>query len=254
MPKIPIFKSHYSVGRSILTLELPSDCEEGGTASIFNIAQKHGLKEVFLLEDGISSFPQAFKNSKKLNISLRFGEIFYLSSNTEEGKTYCKVGIWALNDNGFSDLRLLHTKVYTEQDGEITFDQIKNLGQNLGLSIPFYDSFLAKNMFTFAKFTYDFASLKPTFFVEQNGLPEDVLLREAVVDFATKNECPIQETQTVLYENEEDCEAYMTYRIACNRSDDDGGNKKTSDMSNPNISGFGSNEFSWERFKRENKI
>lgn len=244
---IPIFKSHFSLGRSILTLEPPDSCEEGGSSSIFKLAKDAGLKEVFLLENNISSFPYAFDVAKKLGIGLRYGEVFDISTTNGTDKFYSKVGIFALNDAGFAELRELHTKVYVEQDGDINFEQLK-ISSNLGLVIPFYDSFLNANAFTYANFTYDFGSLKPIFFIEDNGLPQDGILREIVMNYAANHGCEIQETRTILYESAEDIDSYMTYRILCNRGDSKGGGS----LEKPNIDYFGSNKFNWERFKREN--
>lgn len=245
--QIPIFKSHFSLGRSILTLEHPDSCEECGPSSIFKLAKDANLKEIYLLENNISSFPYAFDTAKKLGIALRYGEVFDISTTNGTDKFYSKVGIFALNDAGFSELRELHTKVHTEQDGTINYDQLK-LGTNLGLVIPFYDSFLNANAFTYANFTYDFGTLKPIFFIEDNGLPQDGILREIVMNYAANNGCEILETRTILYEKPEDIDASMTYRILCNRGDTKGGGS----LEKPNIDEFGSDKFNWERFKREN--
>ena len=42
---IPLFKSHFSIGKSILTLESPDKDKEGGSDSIFSIAKENSLKE-----------------------------------------------------------------------------------------------------------------------------------------------------------------------------------------------------------------
>lgn len=246
MLKLPIFKSHYSIGRSILTLEDPKDVEDGGPSSIFKIAKDASLKEIFLLEDNISSFPSAFKVSKKVGIPIRYGEIFYLKSSTPDSKETCKIGIFALNDDGFKELIKLHTKVY-ETDETIDFEDLKNLNENLKLVIPFYDSFLHKSHFTFNIFLYDFAALKPLFFIEENGLPCDSKLTEIVKTYCQNNGCDVINAQSIYYEKAEDIGAYMTYRLICDRKETRGGA-----LEKPNIDGFGSDKFSWERFLREN--
>lgn len=246
MPKIPIFKSHYSIGRSILTLEDPKEVEEGGPSSIFKIAKDAGLKEIYLLEDNISSFPLAFKVSKKVGIPIRYGEMFYLKSSTPDSKETCKIGVFALNDDGFKELIRLHTKVY-EAGETIGFEDLKSLSANLRLVIPFYDSFLHKSHFTFNIFLYDFAALKPLFFVEENGLPWDSKLAEIVKTYCQNNGCDIVDVQSIYYEKAEDISAYMTYRLICDRKETRGGT-----LEKPNIDGFGSDKFSWERFKEEN--
>ena len=50
---IPIFKSHYSLGRSILTLNAPKEVEENESSdSVFDICEDAGIKEMYLVSDG----------------------------------------------------------------------------------------------------------------------------------------------------------------------------------------------------------
>ena len=73
MSIIPLFKSHYSVGKSILTLEKATEITDSSPISIFSIAKKHGLKEITLVEDSISGFIQAYSYAKDMGIKLIFG-------------------------------------------------------------------------------------------------------------------------------------------------------------------------------------
>ena len=69
---IPLFKSHYSLGRSILTLEDKSERDEYPD-SIIQIAKQNKLKEIFLVEDNMSSFLEAYTNCKNNDIKLNYG-------------------------------------------------------------------------------------------------------------------------------------------------------------------------------------
>ncbi|MDO7613404.1 MAG: hypothetical protein MUQ75_04130, partial [Crocinitomicaceae bacterium] len=72
---LPLFKSHYSIGKSILTLDEPSetlDIDDGAT-SIFSLCQSKDLKEVCLVEDSPAGFLQARKASMSHDIHLVFG-------------------------------------------------------------------------------------------------------------------------------------------------------------------------------------
>ena len=69
---IPLFKSHYSLGRSILTLEDKPE-RDGYPDSIIQIAKQNKLKEIFLVEDNMSSFLEAYTNCKNNNIKLNYG-------------------------------------------------------------------------------------------------------------------------------------------------------------------------------------
>ena len=65
---IPLFKSHYSVGKSILTFS--KDSEEESADGIFSIAQEYGLDKIFLVEDSLIGFLEAYNISKSLGIQL----------------------------------------------------------------------------------------------------------------------------------------------------------------------------------------
>ena len=68
---IPFFKSHYSLGRSILTLEDKNE-EDSYPDSIIQICKSNNIKDLFLFEDNMSSFLEAYFNSKNNNIKLHY--------------------------------------------------------------------------------------------------------------------------------------------------------------------------------------
>ena len=70
---LPFFKSHYSIGRSILTLEKPEDRKEDGPDSIIDIAVKNNLEEVFLVDDSMSGLLEGYTNLLDEKIKLVFG-------------------------------------------------------------------------------------------------------------------------------------------------------------------------------------
>ena len=70
MEVIPLFKSHYSIGRSILTIE-DEDQVENYPDSILSILKDNKIKDLYLVEDNMSSFLEAYTNTKKNNINLR---------------------------------------------------------------------------------------------------------------------------------------------------------------------------------------
>ena len=59
---LPFFKSQYSLGRSILTLEKPEDVEESGPDSIIDISQKNDLKEAVIADDSSKHWSTAIFN------------------------------------------------------------------------------------------------------------------------------------------------------------------------------------------------
>ena len=73
MQSLPLFKSHYSIGKSILTLEDNDEPNEKKPSSIIEIAKRNKLKSVFLVEDSMNGFLEAFQNCEQNKIKLVFG-------------------------------------------------------------------------------------------------------------------------------------------------------------------------------------
>ena len=69
---LPIFKSHYSVGRSILTLEDKDELESTSPDSIVSICLNHKIKKPLLVEDGMGGFLEAYTNFTKHKINFIF--------------------------------------------------------------------------------------------------------------------------------------------------------------------------------------
>ena len=65
---LPLFKSHYSIGKSILTLNDPNAVKDGGPQSVFSIAKDQ--ENLVLVEDSLIGFLQAQKTAEKLGIQL----------------------------------------------------------------------------------------------------------------------------------------------------------------------------------------
>ena len=69
---IPLFKSHYSIGKSILTLEEEGSSIEDGPQSIIDLCKKNKIKDLFLVDDSMSGFLQGYLNSEKAKLNFRF--------------------------------------------------------------------------------------------------------------------------------------------------------------------------------------
>ena len=68
MQSIPLFKSHYSIGKSILSLEQEDEKKPNRPSSIIEIAKRNKMKTVFLVEDGMNGFLEAYKNCEESEI------------------------------------------------------------------------------------------------------------------------------------------------------------------------------------------
>jgi len=248
---IPLFKSHFSIGKSILTLKDPSEHKEGGSDSVFSIAKENKLKEIVLVEDSLTGFLQAKKNADKLKVKLIFGlridmrEDASINPKEEPVDSSHKIIIFAKNAKGCQLLNAIYSEAFTESFNCVDEKILKKHWNNkhLTLAIPFYDSFIFNNLMKFSNCTPSFGFCDPTFFIEDNGLPFDKFIEKKVKDYNSKK---TELTKSIYYKNKKDVTALQTYKCITGRTF---GNKT---LSKPNLDHFGSNEFCFESWK-ENK-
>ena len=72
---LPLFKSHYSVGKSILTLYPQGSSDGTGPDSVIDICADNKLDHFYLVDDSMTGFREAYQNSLEAKIDLRFGLI-----------------------------------------------------------------------------------------------------------------------------------------------------------------------------------
>ena len=106
---LPLFKSHYSFGRSILTLENTEEIAENKPDSIVAICKKNNINEVFMVEDSMTGFMEAYTNFSENDIKLNFGLRLTFCKDMEEKNEdslngSCKYVIFAKNTNGYKKL------------------------------------------------------------------------------------------------------------------------------------------------------
>jgi DNA polymerase III alpha subunit len=246
---IPLFKSHYSLGKSVLTLSPAGPSEKDEPSSVFNIAEKLKLKSVTLVEDSMSGFLEAYKSSQNQKVKLQFGLRLTLcdqiSKKTSESRTKeHKVVIFAKNGKGYYDLIKISTIACNEgfyYYPRIDTDSLKELwSDDLMLTVPFYDSYVFKNHFTYSVCVPDFSFCKPTYLVENNNLPLDALLERKVRSAAAKD-FEIFQAQSVYYEAKKDFLSYLTCRCISKRTT----------LNKPNLEHCSSNEFCAEAFNEK---
>ena len=111
------------------------------------------------------------------------------------------------------------------------------------LAIPFYDSFIFKNLTTFNTCVPDFSFTSPTFFIEDNSLPFDSLVNKGVLNYCKANKYKTEKTHSIYYKNKSDFKAYLTYKLICSRNTFPG---RAVSIEKPNMDHMGSDEFCWE--------
>jgi hypothetical protein len=158
---IPLFKSHYSIGNSLLKIE--------------DIFEKD-VDKIVLVEDSMTGFRKAKKESEKVKKQLVFG----LRVNVASENNSSKLIFFAKNNQGIDSLRRIYTKTYTEQEGVYKID-FKDL-KGIKTAVPFYDSFLHKSIHNFGCFELNLPD-DVVFFVEDNNHPFDFQIQRAIKKF-----------------------------------------------------------------------
>lgn len=249
---LPLFKSHYSIGKSILTLKDPSKCTKNGSDSVFKIAVENNLDKIILVEDSLVGFFEAYRMSKQLGIQLIFGLRLSMrnSDQDEDVSSDHKIVIFSKNNEGCKLLNKIYSKAFTSFDGFLTYESLKEMWNEdcLKFAVPFYDSFIHVNNFGFGNTVPEIKFFNPTFFLEDNGLAFDSLLADLVKDKANNiYNSPIQKVKSIYYKDKKDVESLMTYKIICNRSFG-----KARSLSRPELPHFCSDQFSFEAWKEQN--
>jgi len=249
----PFFKSHYSIGRSILTLSSEEKTTDKYPNSIFALCKENDISTFFLVEDSISGFLESIINSKKFNTKVIYGLRFTTTSDIETKneaslKGNSKIVLLAKNTEGYNELYKIYS--LAAKDGfyyEPRLDR-KSISKfdlkNLQLVIPFYDSFIDENNFKCSSCIPDFLSLfnEPKLAIEDNLLPFDHLIKEEVIKFAKEFNYETINTKSIYYNKKEDFRAYMSFRCIHNRTT----------LNKPNFSHMCSDQFSFESWKQQN--
>lgn len=224
---VPLFKSHYSLGKSILTLAKAGSSSEDEPDSVFDIAKSLNLSKITLVEDSISGFLEAYKSSEDAKMSLQFGLRLTVcdsiaNKTAESREREHKVVIFAKNSEGY--VSLIKISSVACSDGfyyypRIDVQTLKSVwdNKNLLMAIPFYDSFIYKNNLTYSICVPEFSFCEPVFFTEDNDLPFDDVIKKRVLEHA--NSCgPVIQAQSIYYKHKKDFLSYLTFRCISERT------------------------------------
>ena len=249
---IPLFKSHYSIGKSILTLNDPTHDKDGGADSIFSLLLKNNINDLVLVEDSLTGFLEARKTSFNNEINLIFGLRVSLESfeDQSEHNSKHKVVIFARNDAGCKLINKIYSEIYSKCNGVGNYNILKKHWNedSLLLAVPFYDSFLYYNSFSFSNCIPYFSFCNPIFILENNNLPTDLILNDIILKYCKIKNHETLKAKSIFYNKRSDLESYQTYKCICNRSFG-----KNQSLSNPGFDGLGSREFCFESYLENNE-
>jgi DNA polymerase III alpha subunit len=244
---VPLFKSHYSFGRSILTLENKEENTDNSADSIFPLLKQADLKELFLVEDHFSGFLQANKNCSDLSIKLNYGLRFticddYKDKSEESLNSNSKVVVFAKNLKGYKRLVKLYTHASTEgfyYEPRTDWKILQKIwsDNDLLMAFPFYDSFVFNNLLTNKVCQPDLFT-EHFYFIEDNDLPFDDIVRQKL----ESSQSNLISAKSIYYSTKNDFPAYLTFRCINNRTT----------LSKPNLEHMSSDRFCFESWKEDN--
>ncbi len=252
---LPFFSSEYSIGDSILTLAPTGKSKETGPKSILDIAIKHNLKQVFLVESNLSGFVTAYNVFKEAKLQLCFGLKLTIcrdvKEKTDESRnTEHKVIIFLRRSAGYSNLIKIWNRAATDNFyyyPRADFNLLKQFWADnyFLLMVPFYSSFLARNSLGLYECMFDNSFTKPIFTLEESSLPFDYLIKERTEEYCKNNNFNTKNVRSIYYRDYKDFSAptstgkpYFTYRCIHNRSS----------LDKPEISHFSSDRFCFEDY------
>lgn len=257
MNNVPIFRTHGSIGGSILTLEEETTIKKFAPKSILAIAKNYNLNKVYICDSSFVLFVQAYKLFNDNNIQVIWGIDFRVCNNVEDKsedslKTESKVRVWMKNSAGYKDLIKLYTLAFTKfgyYGGRLDWKVLNSeFSDNLLVTIPFYSSFIYTNNLDNGTSVPNLDKLNPIFEISSCNLPFDMILKEKLENYLKLgNKFEILEVAPIYYYSRKDFKNYMVFKCMGNRS-----NKST--YVKPNIDYFSSDCFSFEHYCYLNKI
>jgi len=248
MEVVPLFTSEYSVGESILTIRPSDKNKSGGPKSIIELALKHNLKKVVLIENTMAGFLSALNNFSSAGVQLVFGLKLAICASAKQKddpsrETESKVILLLKNSDGYKNLVKIWNRAAIDNFyyyPRLDWALLKEFwdDNHFILMFPFYSSFIARNILTLNRCVPDFSFTRPIFTCENSRLPFDFLLERGASDFCSQNGLPIIKTRSIYYETFDDFKAFQTFRCI----------QKKSTLEKPNLEHFASNAFCLEEF------
>ena len=216
---------------------------------IIQICKDNDYKTLTLVEDNLTSFMKAFSACMKNDIDLTYGLRITMCNSVDSKDSDHKAVIFALDDEGCKLMNKIYSKAFVDNDGRITYEELRSLWNNdcLSFIVPFYDSFIHHNNLFLKNCIPELNGLNPRFWIEKNNLPYDKLIEQKVIEF-TDGDFPVSFVKSIYYKNKDDVEALQTYKILCNRTF---GRQAT--LSCPNLNHFSSDEFCFESYIENTK-
>ena len=225
---IPLFKSTFSIGRSLLRVE-----------DLVDIAQSGDVKKMILVEDNFYGFRVINKAFLHAEIPMVYGvRLPVVQSSISEEPS--KLIFFPKNNKGVAVVRNLYTQCFTSEGECLHLDKLEE-GKldDVSIGVPFYDSYIFNNIFNFGLCELCLDGFDHFYMEEDNKHPFDFQISSALKKLKVKTE----KCKSIYYRNKDDFEAFQMYKAICNRKQG-----RVPTFSNPRLNDFSSNEFCYESY------
>ena len=246
---IPIFRSHFSYGKSILNIDSKDyyKINKSSPENIFSICVHHGLTDLYLADSSMGGFVQAYKISQKLGIKLHFGYQLICCDDVNDKsesslRSESKVIVWLKNGSAYSDLCSFYTESNVRNFYYVARCDYRSLTQlspdNFLITVPFYNSFIHKNLLLNGKCVPDWNGRSVGMHIENHSLPFDGILKSGVEKYLANAIHFRVDSHSVFYYKRDDILPYQARRCIHERTT----------LNEPRLDHFGSDEFGFDSF------
>ena len=225
---IPLFKSTFSIGRSLLRVE-----------DLVDIAQSGDVKRMILVEDNFYGFRVVNNAFLNIGVPLVYGvKLPVVQSDLSERSS--KLIFFPKNNKGVINARKLYTKCHTSEGDCLNLSKIEDDElEEISIGVPFYDSYVYNNIFHFGMCDLSLKKYDHFYIEESNNHPFDFQISAGLKKMKVKTE----KAKSIYYRDKDDFEAFQMYKAVCSRKQG-----RVPSYSNPRLNDFCSNEFSYESF------
>lgn len=251
---LPLFKSSYSLSKSILTYEKAGKSKKGHADSIVDICLENGIKKCYAVEDSLGGYLEALENLSAVGIDFILGWRVNFKNNLDDSDdmTYHKNVIFT-GQKTWKDFLKLHNaanRKFGDKYGAcLDYKVLKDYwNDGFKLGVPHYDSYLFKNLFSKDRCCPDFGKIDPIYFLEDNDLPFDYILRDKLREKEKSEGIRVREAKSIYYNERKDFFAWQVLKLS-NRKSFGSGNS----LEKPNLNYCGSNNFCTESWREQNK-
>lgn len=259
---IPCFVSAYSYGQSTLTFEEAGKTKPGNPSSIVDLAIEGSLKQVMVVDDRMDGLPEALKSLSKSDIQLVFGlKLTVVPDMTDKSPeshlNESSVIIFMrdakpvkdIRSPSYVDLVKIHNTAWTmgrHGKGRIDWKTLKSLWTpNLVLALPFFSSFLSRNLLTMATIVPDLPCIPWVFKEVDSQIPFAPLIEQVIDSYAATNGASTQRVKTIYYRDSNSFKDYTLFRARNTRS-----RGKSGTYSAPGVDNLSSDQFSFQSWRK----